>query len=222
MRDVVEVTEPAAVLWDMDGTLVDTEPYWMDAEHELVALHRGTWTAADAHSIVGFDLVDAGRELQARGGVDLEPTEIASWLLERVVARLAEGLPWRPGVPELLAECAAAGVPCAMVTMSWRRLADAVIAAAPPGSFAVSITGDEVHHGKPHPEPYLAAAAALGVDPRACVAIEDSPTGVASALAAGCVTLGVPHVVPVPAAAGLTVVDSLAGIDLATLRRLRR
>ena len=84
-----------------------------------------------------------------------------------------------------------------MVTMSWRSLADAVIGAAPAGSFAASITGDEVTNGKPDPEPYLAAAAALGVDPSACLAIEDSPTGVASALAAGCVTLGVPHVVSI-------------------------
>ena len=212
----------AAVLWDMDGTLVDTEPYWIDAEHELVARHGGTWTEDDAHSIVGFDLIDAGRELHQRGSVDLEPAEIAAWLLDRVIARVAEGLPWRPGVPELLAECVAAGVPCAMVTMSWRPLADAVIAAAPSGSFAVSITGDEVANGKPDPEPYRAAAAALGVDPGDCVAIEDSPTGAASALAAGCVTLGVPHVVPVPPAIGLTLVDSLVGIDLAALRRLRR
>ncbi len=215
------MNEPAAVLWDMDGTLVDTEPYWIECEHDLVAQHGGTWSAADAHSIVGFDLLDAGHELHTRGGVDLEPAEIATRLLEGVIARVAVQLPWRPGVPELLAECVAAGVPCAMVTMSWRPLADAVIAAAPPGSFVASITGDEVANGKPHPEPYLAAAAALGVDPRDCVAIEDSPTGVASALAAGCATLGVPHVVPVAAAPGLTLVDSLAGVDLAALRRLR-
>ena len=215
------MTELAAVLWDMDGTLVDTEPYWIDSELELVARHGGTWTTADAHSIVGFDLLDAGHELRTRGGVEMEPAEIANWLLDRVIARVAEELPWRPGARELLAECIAEGVPCAMVTMSWRSLADAVIAAAPAGSFAVSITGDEVTNGKPDPEPYLAAAAALGVDPRACVAIEDSPTGVASAVAAGCATLGVPHVVPVAAAPGLTIVDSLAGVDLARLRRLR-
>lgn len=215
------MTELAAVLWDMDGTLVDTEPYWIDSELELVARHAGTWTTADAHSIVGFDLLDAGHELRTRGGVEMEPVDIANWLLDRVIARVAEELPWRPGARELLAECIAEGVPCAMVTMSWRSLADAVIAAAPAGSFAVSITGDEVTNGKPDPEPYLAAAAALGVDPRACVAIEDSPTGVASAVAAGCATLGVPHVVPVAAAPGLTIVDSLAGVDLARLRRLR-
>jgi HAD superfamily hydrolase (TIGR01509 family) len=216
------MTELAAVLWDMDGTLVDTEPYWMAGEFELVEQHGGTWTHDDARSVVGFDLLDAGIVLRDRGGVDMEPAAIAGWLLQRVIDRVAEALPWRPGAPELLAECAAAGLPCAMVTMSWRPLADAVIAAAPPGSFAASVTGDEVTHGKPHPEPYRAAAAALGVEPTACLAIEDSPTGVASALGAGCATLGVPHVVPLVAAPGLTIVDTLADVDLAVLRRIHR
>lgn len=212
---------PAAVLWDMDGTLVDTEPYWFDIEFELVAEAGGTWTDADAHSLVGFDLLASAHELRTRGGVRLEPLDVVERLLDGVIARVADQLPWRPGAPELLAECVDAGIPCVLVTMSWRRLADAVIASAPPGSFVGSITGDEVRNGKPDPEPYLAAAAMLGVDPADCVAIEDSPTGVASALAAGCATLGVPHVVPVAAAPGLTLVDSLVGIDLAALRRLR-
>jgi len=215
------VTHPAAVLWDMDGTLVDTEPYWFDIEFELVAEFGGRWTEADAQSLVGFDLLDSARELRARGGVGLEPVQVVERLLDGVIARVADQWPWRPGAPELLAECVAAGIPCVLVTMSWRRLADAVIASAPPGSFVGSITGDEVSNGKPDPEPYLAAAAMLGVDPAECVAIEDSPTGVASALAAGCATLGVPHVVPVTPAPGLTLVDSLVSVDLATLRRLR-
>ncbi len=214
------MTNPAAVLWDMDGTLVDTEPYWFDIEFELVAEFGGTWSNADAHSLVGFDLLDSAHELRTRGGVRLEPVEVVERLLDGVIRRVADQLPWRPGAPELLAECVAADVPCVLVTMSWRRLADAVIAAAPPGSFVTSVTGDEVSNGKPDPEPYLVAAAALGVDPAACVAIEDSPTGVAAALAAGCATLGVPHVVPVAAAPGLTLVDSLVGIELADLRGL--
>ena len=212
---------PAAVLWDMDGTLVDTEPYWFDAEFELVAEFGDTWTHADALSLVGFDLLASAHELRTRGGVRLEPVEVVERLLDGVISRVAEQLPWRPGAPELLAECVAAGVPCVLVTMSWRRLADALIASAPAGSFVASIAGDEVGKGKPDPEPYLAAAGALGLDPANCVAIEDSPTGVASALAAGCATLGVPHVVPVAAAPGLTLVESLAGIGLADLRRLR-
>jgi beta-phosphoglucomutase-like phosphatase (HAD superfamily) len=215
------VSFPSAVLWDMDGTLVDTEPYWFDIEFELVAEFGGTWTDADAHSLVGFDLLDSAHELRTRGGVRLEPVEVVERLLDAVIARVAEQLPWRPGAPDLLAECVAAKIPCVLVTMSWRRLADAVIASAPAGSFVASITGDEVRNGKPDPEPYLAAAARLGVDPAQCVAIEDSPTGVASALAAGCATLGVPHVVPVAAAPGLTLVDSLVGLGLADLRGLR-
>ena len=211
---------PAAVLWDMDGTLVDTEPYWIECEHELVAEFDGTWSSADAHSIVGFDLLDGAVILRDRGGVRLEPHAIVGRLLDGVIARAARELPWRPGAARLLAECAAAEVPCALVTMSWRRLADAVIAAAPVGSFAASITGDEVRNGKPDPEPYLAAAAALGVDPTLCVAIEDSPTGVASALAAGCATLGVPHVVALRPAPGLTLTGSLADIALADLGAL--
>jgi beta-phosphoglucomutase-like phosphatase (HAD superfamily) len=205
----------------MDGTLVDTEPYWFDIEFELVAEFGDTWTEADAKSLVGFDLLDSAHELRTRGGVELDPVEVVERMLDGVIRRVAEQLPWRPGAPELLAECVAAEIPCVLVTMSWRRLADAVIASAPPGSFVASITGDEVSNGKPHPEPYLAAAAAIGVDPATCVAIEDSPTGVASAMAAGCATLGVPHVVPIAAAPGLALVDSLVGIGVADLRRLR-
>jgi len=214
------VTELRAVLWDMDGTLVDTEPYWIACEFDLVAEFGGSWNADDAHSIVGFDLLDAAAELRARGGVGLQPTEIVERLLDGVIAKVADELPWRPGAPELLAECVAADVPCALVTMSWRRLADAVLRAAPEGSFVASVTGDEVSNGKPDPEPYLAAAAALGVNPAECVAIEDSPTGVAAARAAGCATLGVPHVVSVPPADGLVLADSLVGIDLQRLRAL--
>ncbi len=210
-----------AVLWDMDGTLVDTEPYWFESEFELVAEFGDTWSEDDARSLVGFDLLDSAHELRSRGGVRLEPVEVVERLLDGVIARVAHRLPWRPGAPELLAECVTAGIPCVLVTMSWRRLADAVIASAPPWSFVASVTGDEVSRGKPDPEPYLAAAALLAVDPGECVAIEDSPTGVASALAAGCATLGVPHVVPITPAAGLTLVDSLVGVRLDDLRRLR-
>jgi HAD superfamily hydrolase (TIGR01509 family) len=205
----------------MDGTLVDTEPYWFEVEFELVEEFGDSWSEADARSLVGFDLLDSAHQLRTRGGVDLDPVEIVERMIDGVVQRVAERLPWRPGAAELLAECVAARIPCAMVTMSWRRLADAVIASAPAGSFIASITGDEVRLGKPDPEPYLAAAAALGLDAADCVAIEDSPTGVASALAAGCATLGVPHVVPIAAASGLTLVDSLVGLSVADLGTLR-
>jgi HAD superfamily hydrolase (TIGR01509 family) len=201
----------------MDGTLVDTEPFWIACEHELVAEHGGIWTSDDAHSIVGSDLLDAAVVLRDRGGVRLEPIEIVEQLLDGVIARMQVEVPWRPGARELLAACVAAGIPSALVTMSWRRFADAVVAATPPGSFRASIAGDEVARGKPDPEPYLAAARALRVEPGDCIAIEDSPTGVAAAMAAGCITVGIPHVVPLPAADGLRIVATLDGLGLEEL-----
>ena len=169
---------PAAVLWDMDGTLVDTEPYWMAAELELVREFGGRWTEADARSIIGFDLLDAAAVLRDRGGVRLEPTEIVERLHAGVLARIRERMPWRPGARRLLTELHQQGVPCALVTMSWRPLVDAVLEALAPIRFEAVVTGDAVTNGKPHPEPYVRAAAELGVDPVQCVAIEDSPTGV--------------------------------------------
>ncbi len=204
----------------MDGTLVDTEPFWIECEGALVAEHGGTWTSADAHSIVGFDLIDAAMVLRDRGGVLLEPVEIVEHLLDGVIARIQSHVPWRPGAALLLAECRRGGIPTALVTMSWRRFADAVVEAAPEGSFQTVVTGDAVSRGKPDPEPYLKAAADLGVAPGSCIAIEDSPTGVASALRAGCRTLGVPHVVALDETPGLTIIDSLEGIGVEELEAL--
>ncbi len=220
LPDSAAMTAPSALLIDMDGTIVDSEPYWIATEHELVESFGGTWGPEDAHSIVGFDLLDAAVELRDRGGVDMEPAAIVEHLLDGVVAKCLVDLPWRPGARELLIEARDAGVPCVLVTMSWRRFADAVIAAAPEGVFAGSITGDEVDMGKPAPDPYLAAARMIGVDPSECVAIEDSPTGVASALAAGCRTVAVPHVVDVPPRDGLTIWRDLSGRTLSDLAEI--
>ena len=203
---------PAAVLWDMDGTLCDTEPYWMACERELVAAHGGTWTEADAHSIIGFDLLDAAVVLRDRGGVDMEPRDIVEVMLDGVIARVRERVPWRPGARRLLSELNALDVPCALVTMSWRRLVDAILDELAPITFQAVVTGDDVGAGKPDPEPYLRAAAALGIDPQECVAIEDSPTGIASAMAAGCVVVAVPNIVPIDPAPGRYVVESLKDV----------
>jgi HAD superfamily hydrolase (TIGR01509 family) len=211
---------PAAVLWDMDGTLVDTEPYWMAAEHELVAAHGGVWTDEFAHELVGNALEVSAQLIIDRSGIPLSVPEIIDALLTRVVAQIAVDVPWRPGAKELLAELNELGVPSALVTMSWRPLAEGVVTYLPEGSFAAVVTGDEVTHGKPHPEPYLTASRMLGVDPADCVALEDSPTGVRSATAAGVPTLAIPHIVPVPEIAGAMRIGSLAGVTAAELRAL--
>ncbi len=206
------MTLPAAVLWDMDGTLVDTEPYWIAAEHEIVEGAGGTWSQEYAHQLVGNELMVSARFIREHSPVTWEPERIIDELLARVVARVQRLVPWRPGARELLEALVAAGVPCALVTMSWRSLADAVVAALPDGLFTAVVTGDEVGHGKPHPEPYLAAAAELGVEAARCVAIEDSLTGVRSAVAAGVPTIAVPHIVSVPPVSGAVQVATLLGL----------
>ena len=161
----------------MDGTLVDTEPYWMAAEHALVAEFGGTWTDADGASLVGNPLLTSARIIRERGSVDLPDEVIVDRLVEHVRRAVVLGVPWQPGARELLAEIVAKGLPCALVTMSYVDLAEAVVSALPPGSFATLVTGDVVTHGKPHPEPYLTAAERLGVRPQDCIALEDSPPG---------------------------------------------
>ncbi len=213
---------PAAVLWDMDGTLCDTEPYWFEAERDLVESYGGVWTDDDSQQVVGFDLLDSARYIRAHSPVDLPPHEIVERMLDGVVARLHRAIPWRPGARELLAELNAAGVPCALVTMSWRRFVDPIIAQLPPDSFVAIIAGDDVPdgEGKPKPTPYILGAQACGAEPQDCVAIEDSPTGTRSAVAAGCRVLGVPNVRDIPAQPAVTLVESLAGIGLADLEAI--
>lgn len=208
---------PAAVLWDMDGTIVDTEPYWGEEEQAIIEAAGGTWSTEQAHALIGSDLLTAARAVLATTPVQGTPEGFVEDLLARVIARTREHLPWRPGALELLGELRHQRVPCALVTMSWTSLAQVLIDALPAGTFAVVITGDQVTRGKPHPEPYLAAAAALGVDPADCVAIEDSATGTASAVAAGVPTIGVPNIVQIPARPGLVLRPTLVGVGLAEL-----
>jgi HAD superfamily hydrolase (TIGR01509 family) len=190
----------AAVLWDLDGTLVDTEPYWMESEHEVVEVHgNGAWSKAHGLALVGMDLRDAASYMRRQGDVRLGVDETVEALLDGVVARVRQRIPWRPGARELLQSISDAGIPCGLVTMSWRRFVDAILPALPDGAFRTVVTGDDVVRGKPHPDAYLEGAARLGHAPAACLALEDSPVGARSAWAAGCVVVAVPHLVTVPA-----------------------
>ena len=213
-------TLPAAVLWDMDGTLVDTEPYWIECEFALAERHGGTWSREHGLAVIGLDLIDSATYMREHMGIDLTPREIVEELLVGVVQRIEEEMPWRPGARELLAALKANDVPCALVTMSWRRFVEPVIRALPEGSFDVVVCGDEVSRGKPHPEPYLRAAELLGCAPGETLAIEDSRTGATSADAAGCRVLVVPSQVEMPAQNGWVLRDTLVGLepqDLASL-----
>lgn len=211
---------PAAVLWDLDGTLIDTEPLWKRAEYALVGAYGGTWSDDHALRIVGSDLLDAAHYIRRVGGVELEPVPLVEGLIDNVLAGVGDSPVWRPGALELLEELATAGVPCALVTMSWRRLADRIVELLPEALFQAVVAGDQVANGKPHPEPYLTAASLLGVNATDCIAIEDSPTGADSANAAGCTVLAVPNLVDIPQRPRRVIMSSLCGVRLPSLRRM--
>jgi HAD superfamily hydrolase (TIGR01509 family) len=208
---------PTAVLWDMDGTLVNTEPLWMAAETELVHSWGGQWSHEDGLSLVGNPLTTSASILQERG-VDLSLDEIIDYLSVRVRAGVAARTPWQPGAEALLRALAEAGVPQALVTSSYRNLALPFAEVA--GVFATVVAGDDVQHAKPHPEPYLMAAEHLGVDVTRCVIVEDSPSGIGSAVAAGGRVLAVEVFTPIPDLPELSVTSSLTDITVADLARI--
>jgi HAD superfamily hydrolase (TIGR01509 family) len=202
----------AAVLWDMDGTMVDTEPYWTQAELALAERYAGTWSAERSLEVVGFDLLDAARYMREHMRIDVAPEQIVDEMLDDVIGQVEREVPWRPGARELLGSLGAAGVPCALVTMSYTRFVKPILEGLPPGTFSVVVTGDTVARGKPHPEPYLAAARDLDVLAAECLAIEDSDTGATSAATAGCTVLCAPLHVAVPPGPRRVFIDSLVGL----------
>jgi len=207
---------PSGVLWDMDGTIVDTEPYWIVAEIELCESFGQTWTHADGLSLVGNGLAVSAAKLFERG-VDLPLGEIIERLTTRVVEQLEIAVPWRPGALELLTELAAAGIPQALVTMSFERMANRIAELVPGKPFSRIVAGDHVKNSKPHPEPYLLGATLLGVDVTECVAIEDSPAGLGSARTAGTVAIGVHHMVDLTSDMGFVILPTLAGVTAADI-----
>jgi HAD superfamily hydrolase (TIGR01509 family) len=212
---------PAAVLFDMDGTLVDSEKIWDVTLDELAARLGGVLSGATRRAMVGSNLARSLTMLHEDLGIaDGDLDGDGRWLLSRTKEYFAHGLPWQPGARELLEAVHAAGIPTALVTSTHRDLVDVALRSIGAHYFDVSVCGDEVRRNKPHPEAYLRAAALLGVPPGDCVAIEDSPTGIAAAEAAGCAVLAVPSEVPVGPGPLRTVRDSLDGVDLPYLAGL--
>lgn len=185
----------------MDGTLIDSEPYWLDAEMSLVQSFGGRWTQEQGLTLVGSGLWDSAAALQ-HAGVDLELREIIDRLSVDVRARLVEHVPWRPGAREMIASMLDAGIPTALVTMSFREnaltISEAISREIGREAFSVVVAGDDVTEPKPNPEPYLTAADHLGVDIAHAVAFEDSVFGAASAYSAGALTIGIPLHIEIP------------------------
>jgi HAD superfamily hydrolase (TIGR01509 family) len=225
-RDPRPPRRPAAlraVLFDMDGLLVDSEPLWFVVEREVAGRLGAPWGEADQEARIGGSrerpeaslLAKASGPAGTGGPVTAGREDVARWLVEGMARLVLErGLPLQPGAARLLAALDAVGVPCALVTASSRAIMDAVLKVTGL-SFGVTVCGEDVQRPKPDPEPYLLAAGRLGVPPAGCAVLEDSPTGIAAGRAAGCAVIAVPSV-PVFSGPGVTTVKSLCdvGFDL--------
>ena len=205
----------------MDGTLVDSEKVWEIALHELAARAGGTLSQAARHAMIGSSMANSMQIFRDDLGLPDRPeAPDVQWLTDRVFELFAEGLVWRPGALELLRAVRLSGLPTALVTSTGRRLVEVALDTLGRENFDVIVCGDEVVMPKPDPEPYRTAATLLGVAVEDCVAIEDSPTGVASALASGAVVLAVPAELELPSTDGVHLRTSLVGVDPAYLANL--
>ncbi|HET9872135.1 MAG TPA: HAD family phosphatase [Propionibacteriaceae bacterium] len=212
----------AAALWDFDGTLADTEPLWVAAEYDLINGLGHEWGDEHAEQLVGNSLLDSGAYiLNVINRHDLTPEWVVEQLLSRVVGQLRNTpIPWRPGARELLVAMNEAQIPCALVSASYRVLLNAALSQLPPDTFQVSVAGDEVSLGKPHPEPYEKACRQLGVEARQCVVFEDSATGARAGNAAGALVIAVENLVHIPPAPRRVHVRSMKELDPAAVARL--
>ena len=205
----------------MDGTLVDSEKVWDIALKELAVRAGGTLSPQARQAMIGTNMSQTMQLL--RDDLDQPDRPEApdvQWLNDRVYELFTEGLVWRPGALELLKAVRAAGLPTALVTSTGRRLVEVALDTLGRENFDAVVVGDEVKMPKPDPEPYRTAAELLGVPIGDCVAIEDSPTGVASALASGAAVLAVPAELELPPTDGVHLRDTLVGVDLDYLAKL--
>lgn len=212
-------TKPNAVLWDFDGTLLDTESIWMASEKRVMADFGANWSTAQALQLVGMPADDNSKlmldAIEEQVGVrpDIDPADFWTLVSSGVTTALRTGeLPWRPGALELLTELHELGIPMALVSASPRELLMSGVDRMIPGVFSTIVAGTDLTHGKPHPEGYLRAASELDVDPYDCIVIEDSLPGVTAGRASGAVVVAVPCAKPLPLDDGQVNLDSLAGV----------
>ncbi|MEU2349610.1 HAD family phosphatase [Modestobacter sp. NPDC049651] len=211
-----------AVLFDMDGTLVETEQYWGEAMFALADELGGTFSPEARERTVGTAMRVAIAILHADLGVvrtEEQAAADARWVEDRTAALMAaEGVAWRPGARDLVRAVGAAGLRTALVTTTPRRIASLVLGRIADelggDPFGTTVCGDEAGARKPDPAPYRRAMTSLDVDPAACLVIEDSGVGVTAGLVAGAAVLGVPSLQPLDERDGLVLRPTLAGLTV--------
>jgi HAD superfamily hydrolase (TIGR01509 family) len=210
----------SAVLFDMDGTFVDTEPMWLVSETELMARYNYEWTSKDQAHCLGGPLDRVGRYMFDLAGGVQSPEYFTDTLISLTQSHLKDGAAFMEGAQELMALFEEMGLPMALVSASPRVLVDAVLENLETHHFAISISSDDVEKVKPNPEGYLAAAQHLGVAIEECLILEDSKTGVAAASASGGLVIAIPHLVPILEGERVRIASSLSDLSLQKLQEL--
>jgi HAD superfamily hydrolase (TIGR01509 family) len=206
-----------AVLFDMDGTLVDTEGLWWQAAESAAAWLGHRLGDSDVDDVLGRPVSHTAAHLHRVTGTIRCERALAADLDRRFAELVGNGITPQPGAVELLDRLHDAGVRLALVSASPRTIVDLVLGSLGAWRFVLSVSANDTARSKPAPDPYLAAIHALGAVPGACVAVEDTPTGVASAEAAGCRVVAVPSRLPIDPGPGRLVTASLEEVDLAVI-----
>jgi HAD superfamily hydrolase (TIGR01509 family) len=209
-----------AVLFDMDGTLIDSEKVWDISLADTAAWLGGELSVTARERMVGSSMARSVAIMHDDLGIEADPEASAAFLTERTLELFGGPLPWKDGARELLDAVAGAGIPAALVTATHRQLTNLALRTIGVHRFAAVVCGDEVSRSKPDPEPYLRATQLLGVDPAHCLVIEDSILGVTAGERAGAAVLGVASEVPLPPAPTRALRPSLVGLTVADLRAL--
>jgi len=220
MRYKVERSQLEAVLFDMDGTLINSEPYWLIAERALMARYGHTWTDEDQAHCIGGPLPKVGAYMSALAHGAEAPTFFEEELVRLVADQFANGLEFMPGAQELVHDLVATGVPMALVSASPRLLVDSALALLPTGTFITSISSQDVSISKPNPESYLKAASHLEVQISNCLVLEDSKTGIDAGLASGAVVIGIPHIITYPTSPRLHLRRDLIDLSARDLHKI--
>lgn len=206
-----------AILWDMDGTLINSEPLWLAAEQELMSAFNTDWNEEDQIACLGGPMPRVGAYMATKTNHQESAEYFAKNLISLMEKKLSNGVPYALGALSLFDSCFESKVPMAMVTASSRSLVNAAIASIGIERFKTTVSADDVSESKPSPEGYLKAANSLKVDIRDCLILEDSFVGVTAAIASGAAVIGISHLGELPSSSRLQIVPSLQNLDFRKL-----